>query len=283
METDFFEMENGNPLFDSLLNQAETKPSESKGETPPDKIGGSFLSSFLVELVHCLKSSLTSVKNFSVLSIDRSEDPEFRKYSQKMISEDIKKIDTVLNSLLNFININTPIVKTHSINIILEEILEANEKQFRDKKIKVFKRFEQGIPETTIHHEQVRFILHSTLQYAILSVAVSGSIGFMMRSSDFQKEAGDKTGPDCSPGYIEVVVGFIGEKRPADQFGNVSEIHGGQKEEAVNLILQLVKEIIDKHHGMMKLEVDKKKPRTLVTLRFPVERRKIIHYEPIAL
>ena len=112
---------------------------------------------------------------------------------------------------------------------------------------------------------------------------VNGSIGFLMRSSDFQKEAGDKTVADGSPGYIEVVVGFVGEKKPVDQFGNVSEIHGGQREEAVNLILQLVKEIIEKHRGMMKLEIDKKRPRTLVTLRFPVERRKMIYYEPIAV
>ena len=283
METDFFEAENGNRLFDSFLNQVEAKPPEPKGETPPEKIGTSFLSSFLVELVHCLKSSLTSVKNFAFLSVDKFEDPEFRKYSQKMISEDIKKIDAVLNSLLNFININTPIVKANGINIILEEILEANEKQLREKKIKVFKRFDQGLPETIINHEQVRFILHSTVQYAILSVPVNGSIGFLMRSSDFQKEAGDKTVADHGPGYIEVVVGFIGEKKPPDQFGNVSEIHGGQREEAVNLILQLVKEIIEKQRGMMKLEMDKKKPRTLVTLRFPVERRKMVYYEPIAI
>ena len=283
MENDFFEMENGSRLFDSFLNQTEAKLSEAKGEPSPEKAAGSFLSSFLVELVHCLKRSLTSVKNFAILSVDKFEDPEFRKYSQKMIAEDMKKIDTVLNSLLNFININTPIVRTNGINIILEEILEANEKQFREKKIKVFKRFEQGLPETVIHHEQVRFILHSTLQYAILTAPVNGSVGFLMRASNFQKDAADKTVPDHGPGYVEVVMGFISEKKPADSFDHLSEIPGVPKEEAANLILQLVKEILERHRGMMKVEVDKKKPRTLITLRFPVERRKMVYYEPIAI
>ncbi|HLD29918.1 MAG TPA: hypothetical protein VJC03_06210, partial [bacterium] len=77
-------------------------------------------------------------------------------------------------------------------------------------------------------------------------------------------------------------VGFMGEKKPAD-LDNVSEIHGSQREEALNLILQLVKEIIEKHKGMMKFEVDRKKPRTVMTLRFPIERRKMIYYEPIAI
>jgi hypothetical protein len=56
-----------------------------------------------------------------------------------------------------------------------------------------------------------------------------------------------------------------------------------QKEETLKLILQLVKEILQKNHGSMTYEVDPKKPRTLITLRFPIERRKVIYYEPISL
>ena len=33
----------------------------------------------------------------------------------------------------------------------------------------------------------------------------------------------------------------------------------------------------------MAYEVDAKKPRALITLRFPIERRKVVYYEPIAL
>jgi hypothetical protein len=31
----------------------------------------------------------------------------------------------------------------------------------------------------------------------------------------------------------------------------------------------------------MTFQVDKKKPRTLITLRLPIERRKVIYFEPI--
>jgi len=33
----------------------------------------------------------------------------------------------------------------------------------------------------------------------------------------------------------------------------------------------------------MTYEFDPKKPRTLITLRFPIERRKVVYYEPISI
>ena len=108
-----------------------------------------------------------------------------KKDSHTQVREDIQKIDSVLNSLLNFININTPIVKENTLYVILEEILEANEKQLREKNIKIIKKFEKNLPETYIHNEQVRFILHSVLQYAIFSTPRNEAIGVLMKALDF--------------------------------------------------------------------------------------------------
>jgi hypothetical protein len=55
-------------------------------------------------------------------------------------------------------------------------------------------------------------------------------------------------------------------------------IPGPQPEEAIELELRLIKEIIQKNRGMMKFEANEKKPRTLISLRFPIERRKVIYY-----
>jgi hypothetical protein len=54
----------------------------------------------------------------------------------------------VLNSLLNFISINTPIAKTNTLSVILEDILEAIEKQLRAKDIRIARRCEKDLPET---------------------------------------------------------------------------------------------------------------------------------------
>jgi hypothetical protein len=284
MEKDFFEIENENNSIAPFPNKAESDPPKSKEKDPPTEQDPPFLSSFLIELIDSIKNTLISIKNVSQLSADKFNDVEFRKYSQRSITEDIKKIDSVLNSLLNYIHINTPIIKSNTISLILEEVLEANEKQIQCKNIKIFKKCEKDLPETFIHDEQMRFVLNSVLQYAILSTPLEGTIGFLIKSFDFLNETlGKKISPERNGGYIEAAVGFTSETKPNEQLKDAPASSVIQKEETSKLILQLVREILQKNHGSMSYEVDPKNSRALITLRFPIERRKVVYYEPISI
>jgi hypothetical protein len=235
-------------------------------------------------LVPRIKNTLASIKNLTLLAVDRFDDVEFRKYAFRSVVEDIKRIDSVLNSLLNYIHINTPLIRINTIPMLLESILDAYMKQLEEKKIRIIKKFESDLPETSIHDEQVRFILNSVLQYAILSVPVKGTIGILVKSFNFQKGTTDrKVSLEKNGRYVEVAVGFVGDKKFGEQSKGPSRISNNQKGEAIDLILKLVKEIMQRNHGLMTLHIDQKKPRALITLRFPVERRKVIYYEPITL
>jgi nitrogen-specific signal transduction histidine kinase len=215
--------------------------------------------------------------------MEKHDDPEIRRRSHDQIKEEIKKIDSVLNSVLNFININTPVTKTNTMYTILEEILEANEKQFRQKNMNITKRYEKDLPDTFIHPEQVRFILHSVIQYAILSTPPNEIIGFLMKSSDSNNGTGaEKPSTESDRRYIEVMIGFNGGGRPANTSENLSETPEDQSKGMADLILKLAKEILQRNHGMM-LETHGDRPKTVVKLRFPVERRKVVYYEPIIL
>jgi signal transduction histidine kinase len=177
-------MENLNDQLTSFLKEAELRPLDSEEKGPRNRNDTSFSSAFLIELVHRIKNTLASLKKFTLISADKFDDKEFRKQSLNGVTEDIKKIDSVLNSLLNYISINAPIVKTDTLNLILEGVLEANEKPLQKKNIKIFKKMEKDLPETSMHDEQVRFILNSILQYAILSTPPNGTIGFLIKSLD---------------------------------------------------------------------------------------------------
>ena len=98
--------------IESFLKDAEKKPPASK-EANLSKDGSiSFTASFLTEMIQFIKNTLLSINNVNHLSIEKFNDVEFRKYSRKSIYQDIKKIDSVLNALSNYININNPIVKS---------------------------------------------------------------------------------------------------------------------------------------------------------------------------
>ena len=238
-------------------------------------------------MVQFIKNTLLSINNVNLLSVEKFNDVEFRKYSRKSIYQDIKKIDSVLNALLNYISINTPIIKKNTLHIILEGILEGNERQLQTKSIKIAKKFEENLPETFIHDEQVRFILNSILQYAILSTPYDGGIGLLTRSLD-QKGTGTtedkgKVVPLKDRRYIEILIVSTSHKDPFEQLEKPPEGPTIENENSIGLILQLIRELIQRSQGMIEFEVDEKKTRTIFTLRLPCEIRRVVYYEPIKL
>jgi Sigma-54 interaction domain len=283
MEKDLlFETENENNAFITFLKKAEVKPPELKPPNLLDEQNSHTLSLFLIELVHRIKNPLVSIKTFTQLLGDKFNDMEFREHFYRIVTEDIEKIDGVLNGLLSYIKINTPLEKKNTVHFILEDVLKRHELQLEDKKIKIFKKFERDLPETVVHDEQMRYILNALLQYAIPAIPPNGSIGFLTKSFDMPKDtANEKKFIQKDGRYIEILIVFTGYKKPVEQFGTVLGIPAVQKEEAIELELRLIKEIIQKNRGMMKFEVNEKKPRTLISLKFPIERRKLIYYQPV--
>lgn len=283
MEKDLlFETENENNSFITFLKKAEVKPPEFKHPDLPDEKNAQTLSLFLIELVHRIKNPLVSIKTFTQLLQDKFNDGEFREQFYRIVTEDIVKIDSVLNGLLSYIKINTPIEKKDTVHFILEDVLRKHEMQMEDKKIKIFKKFEKGLPETIVHDEQLRYVLNALLQYAVPSIPPNGSIGFLTKSSETQKETIENKKIIRKDGrYIEILIVFTGYKKPFEKFETVLGIEHSQKEEAIELELRLIKEIIQKNRGTMTFEVSEKTPRTLISLKFPIERRKLIYYQPV--
>ncbi len=275
----------GDPI--SFSSEGRTAALAPRERSPSPEEVSPFLSSFLIEFIQYLKGALGSIKTFAHLSIDKLDDVEFRKYFYKVLTEDVKKIDSVLNGLLNYININTPIKKANTIHFLLESILEEYEKQLEERKIKVFKKLEKDLPETIIHDEQMKYILSSVLQYAIFSTPPRGAIGFLTKS--FQVSKGltpDAKTPWQKDGrFVEIVVVFTGCQKGIEQLTSSSPASSlGKapgKEEALNLLLLLVRELVQKNQGMMRCRVSEKKPRTVISLTFPAERRKLVYYSPI--
>lgn len=296
MGTETFSIENTSESILAMMAHAEVDLPDAKPYLLPDGKTAPFLFYFLTELVHHIKKTLFSVNYYVQLPSERMTDEDFRKKTQEKVSLDIKKIDSVLNSLLNYINITTPIVKTDTIYVIFEEILEANDKLIRGKRLRVFNRCEKNLPETFMHNEQVRFVLNSLFQYAAHSAPLDGHIGVLIKYFDSQNGNGGNGGNGRNGGnggnghkentahqggYIGIAMGFSDSKKSSEPpvVGDLSPLG----DEPVNLILELAKEIIQKNRGTVQFDTDEKKGKTLITVRLQTERRKAVYYEPIKI
>lgn len=276
----FFETENERNSFIEFLKKGKIKPSPFKKNSHSREETTNLLSLFFIELVHRIKNPLVSIKTFTQLLRDKFNDQEFRDQFYRIVTEDIEKIDSLLNGLLNYIRINTPIEKADTVHTILEDTLRRYGPQLKDKKIKVFKKYEKDLPEAIVHEEQLRYIFNTIFQYALPSILPQGSIGLLTKTILPQKETGNNKPSSIKDGrFVEILIVYTGFRKSVEPFKSVLGIPLKEKEEAIELELRLVKEIIQKNQGIMKFEVDEKKPRTLISLRFPVERRKVIYYQ----
>ena len=239
----------------------------------------SFLSSFFTELVQRIKSSLSSIKDYTQISRGKFTDREFGEYYYRAVNEDIEKMNMVLSGLLDYIKVHTPIRKIDTVHNIMEEVLKKHQAKLEEKGIKVFKKLEKDLPETVIPDEQLRYILNSLLQYAMVLTPPNWNLGLSTRSFILDKEAAQEEGLFNGDGrYIEISVVFPGRQRPSEARPGMAAT---QKEEAPDLILRFVKEVVLLNHGMMKVEADEKKTKTLISVRFPVERRKVVCYQTL--
>jgi light-regulated signal transduction histidine kinase (bacteriophytochrome) len=277
MERNLYGIENERRSFTTSPVKDGIESIRSKLDFLSNEQNAPFMSSFFIELIQRIKNTLSSVRNYTQMSRGKFSDKEFGEYFYRAVTEDIEKIDMVLSGLVNYIKLNTPIRKTNTVHRLIEEELKKYQVKLEEKGIKLFKRFEKDLPETIVPDEQLRYILSSVFQYALANISPNLNMGLITRSFVLEKEVGE--GPPLfqkDGRYIEISVVFMGYKKTAEQGVGTTTL---QKEEPLDLILRFVKEVVQRNQGMMKIEGDEKKAKTFVSLRFPVERRKVVYYQ----
>jgi len=219
------------------------------------------------------------MRNLTELSQAKFSDKEFGEFFNRSVKKDIGKIDLLLESFLKYLAVNTPLKKKDTVHRLIEEVLDKYQVQLEEKGVKLSKKFEKDLPETIVPDEALRYILNSILQYGVNSVTSNGDIGLLTQSFILQgEEDADQVMLTKDGRYTEIKLVFSGYKKVSERFEEIAVVH---KEEPSDLILRLVKEVVRKNRGIMKFETDEKKGKTFISIRFPSERREIVHYQPI--
>lgn len=194
-----------------------------------------------------------------------------------MIAQDIHKTDLLVNGLLNYFKVTSPIKKTNTVNNLIEEVLKKHQGQLEEKGAKLIKKLEKDLPEIIVPDKQLRFILNSILQYAVTLMPSHATLGFLTQSFVLQERHPEQTLFRKDKPYVETTLFFTGFKRPVEPFGMRREIEAVQEEDSLGLILRLVKEMVHRNRGVMRLQGDKKEAKLFISLEFPVERRTVLH------
>ncbi len=261
----------------SIKDGADSIPSES--DFLSNEQSGPTMNSLFTELIERIKNILGSIRNYARISRGKFSDKEFGEYFYRAVMDDIEKTEVVLNSFVDYMKVRTPIKKMNTVHHIIEEVLKKHQAKLEERGIRLIRKFERDLPETVVPDEHLRYILNSVLQYAIVLTPSNWNIGLSTKSFILAKEGSETQGLFTRDGkYIEISVVFAGHHRLSEPaLGTLSV----PKEEVPNLILRFVKEVALRNHGTMRVGVDEKKTKTFISLRFPVERRKLAYYQSV--
>ncbi len=226
--------------------------------------------SLFVELIHQIRSTLDSIKKFTELSRGKFSDKEFGEVFHRMITKDIEKNDLMLNAFLNYIKATTPIKKKGTVNTLIEEVLRKHQVRLEERKTKIFRDFERDLPEAIIPDEQLRFILESVLEYTMAMIPLDGSLEFSTKSVVQKDVIEDQVFFKKNRNFIEVLVAFTYSKE-------AKELKTSQKEVVPDLMLRLVDDIVERNQGMTKFKLDEIEGKMFISLKSPVERRRVVH------
>jgi len=281
MENDsFFDFLNENRPLISPTGKGETESPDSRDNIIPNERTAFLLFPIFIELIHQFKSTLTQIGKLAQMSRDKFNDKKYGDYFNRTVTQDIEKVDLVLNGLLNYIKVNTAIRKINTVHSLIEEVIEKNKAQLEEKRIKLLKKFEKNLPEIVVPDEQLRYILNSVLKYAVTSVPPRESIGFLTKSFLFQKQSAEDHGLFEKDGkYVEILIIFTGYKIEIEPIETGSRRLPPQREKVLDIALRLVDEVVHRNRGIMRFEVDEKKSVAYISLKFPVERRNVVYFQ----
>jgi light-regulated signal transduction histidine kinase (bacteriophytochrome) len=279
MEWNPFRVENDSKFSDASSVKDGLESIKSRLDFLANERNASFLSPFFIELIQRIKNSLGSIKNYTQLSRGKFSDRQFGEYYYRAVTEDIEKMEMVLNSLIDYTKLHTPIRKMNTVHNIIEAVLKKHQVKLEDKGIKLLKRFEKDLPETVVPDEQLRYVLSSVLQYAMVVTPPNWNIALSTKSLLLEKETGEAEGLFKKDGkQIEISVAFAVHQRPSEPASGTATTH---KENAPDILLRFVKEVVLRNHGTMKIGTDEKRTKSFISLRFPVERRSVVYYPSV--
>jgi hypothetical protein len=157
--------------------------------------------------------------------------------------------------------------------------------RLEEKNIKTTETFEENLPETVVPDEQLKYILKSVLLYVVASTLPGGSLEFLTRSLNLQGDTGREQAFFVKAGrYIEIQLVVSGLARPAGWSGRAMEgVKSLERDVGFDLLLHLAKDVVLRNQGVMKFETDEAKAKMIISLGFPVERRKTLSHGLISI
>ena len=199
---------------------------------------------------HEIRNPLTSIKTFIQLAPERKNDPQFIHEFSKMVLDDVFRIEQLIQEILDYARYMEPQLTDEDFNDIVASCLYFIDVKADRQGIKIEKELAPDLPRVMLDRQQIKQVLLNLLLNALDSMA--GSSGRLrVQTCKLVKPGGNV--------WVHIEIKDTGE---GIQEANLDHIfdpffttkHASGEHEGTGLGLTIVHQIIQEHHGEIRVE-----------------------------
>jgi len=184
-------------------------------------------------MAHEIKNPLTSIRTFAEYLPIKYNDPEFRNRFMKVVTDEVDRVNNIVQQLLEFSKPQPPNLRDCSLSDLAEDTLSLLNKNLVEGKIRVVKDYAAEVPVRADKNQMRQAILNILLN-AIQAMPNGGVLTI-------------KTTLDG--GYFQLSVSDTGSGIPKEDLSRIFDPFFTTKDQGTGLGLAIVHGIIKEHQG----------------------------------
>jgi polar amino acid transport system substrate-binding protein len=219
-------------------------------------------------MAHEIKNPLVTIKTFTQLLPYQHGDAEFRNTFFDLVGQEVKRIDTIVNRLLNFARPAKAALKPVSLHEVVDNSIRLVEQQLAQHEIKLERHLDAKRHIIEADAEQLNQTLINFFLNAVHAMGDGGTLtvrtSLVRHTQETPQVGGVRTGE-----YIQLDVQDTGCGISAEKLSNIFDPFFTTKEDGVGLGLSVSHGIIQEHNGIIDVESEEGKG-TVFHVQFPL-------------
>ncbi len=136
----------------------------------------SFFDAAVSVLAHEIKNPLVAISTFAHLLPEKYEDREFREQFSPIVGMEVKRINLLLENLLEYVQLAPPRFCGNDLNFIVNEVLSLSGEQFLPRGGRLSCDLMPDLPAVLFDADQLRYVIRKILENTAFEIAENSEV-----------------------------------------------------------------------------------------------------------
>ncbi len=222
-------------------------------------------------MAHEIKNPLVAINTFLQLLPRKFKDEEFRAKFSRIATQEVKRINEILEQLLNLAQPKPVNYQAISIHQVIDSTLTFLDSKLKDKSIEVIRNYSKSMREIYADKDRLKQVFLNLFLNGIESIDKGGNFTI---STSYNSR--DRKGLIHGEREISIEIKDTGKGIPTEILPRIFEPFFSTKETGTGLGLAVVQRIIADHGGTIKVKnINTGKSGTCFSLHLPAHKEKM--------